>query len=31
LAFAVAMGVAGGLLPAVRAARLSIARAVRDA
>ena len=30
LAFALAMGVAGGLLPAIRAARLSIAAAVRE-
>jgi ABC-type antimicrobial peptide transport system permease subunit len=30
LAFAMAMGVAGGLLPAVRAARLPIAGAVRE-
>jgi len=30
LAFALVMGVAGGLLPALRAARLSIAGAVRE-
>jgi putative ABC transport system permease protein len=30
LAFALVMGVAGGLLPSIRAARLSIAGAVRE-